>query len=216
MTQKFEVSDHNRVRRVARRGIYDRETVFKIIDAAPVGHVGINDRQHGLTLIPMLHARMDDHLVFHGATTSRLMQLLASGDPVCVSFTLVDGLVLAKSLFHHSMNYRSAVVFGTGRLSKDESEKMEALKAISDKLLPGRWEDARQPNAREMKATAIAMVKIESASAKVREGNPVDDPEDLDFPCWSGVVPIESRWLPPVADSNSTGVEIPDYLSVRT
>jgi len=212
MPEQFEINDRNRVRRVAKRGEYDHAAVFQVIDAAPLGHVSINDQQQGLIAIPMLHARMEDRLIFHGATTSRLMQHLGSGAPCCVSFAMVDGLVLAKSLFHHSMNYRSAVVFGCGQLVNDEPERLNALKAISDKLLPGRWEDARQPNAKEMKATAIVSLKIESASAKIRSGPPSDDPEDIELPIWSGVVPCQVQTQTPIADEHSQKIALPDYL----
>ena len=212
MNQKFEVEERNRVRRVPKRGIYDRLTVYEIIDAAPISHVAIHDPDQGPIVIPTLHGRIDDQLIYHGATTSRLMQQLASGQPVCISFALVDGLVLAKSLFHHSMNYRSVVVFGRGRQVETEAEKNRALKAMSDRLLPGRWEDARLPNAKELKATSIVMIEMESASAKVRTGDPVDDPEDHDFPCWSGIVPFETVWKQPIADANSTDVQVPEYL----
>lgn len=212
MNKSFEANERNRVRRVAKRGAYDFETVFSVIDAAPIGHVAISDNDLGLTVIPMLHSRMEDSLVFHGATTSRLMVCLGSGEPISVSFAIVDGLVLAKSLFHHSMNYRSAVVFGTGHLVRDESERMAALKSISDKIMPGRWEDARQPSDKEMKATAIVKLKIESASAKIRTGPPNDDTEDHLLKFWSGVVPFETRMLAPVADEHSQEIEIPEYL----
>ena len=211
----FEVSERNRVRRVAKRGVYDRASVFSVIDAAWVGHVGINDpglNEQGLVIIPMLHARMNDCLVFHGATSSRLMRHLGSGANICVSFTLLDGLVLAKSLFHHSMNYRSAVVFGTGSLVQNPQEQIDALKAISDKVMPDRWEDARQPNAKEMKATAIVKLQIESASAKIRSGPPGDDPDDQKLSVWSGVVPFELTPQAPIADEYSTGISLPKYL----
>ena len=216
MSETFELTDRNRVRRVAKRGLYDKESVFAVIDAAWIGHVAIKDLdEQGVTVIPMLHARMNDTLVFHGATSSRLMKYLGSGQPIAVSFAMVDGLVLAKSLFHHSMNYRSAVVFGTGGLLEDESEKLAALQAISDKIMPGRWEDARGPNEQEMKATAVVQVQIESASAKVRTGGPIDDPADLELPVWSGVVPIESNLMKPWADEHSQQTTLPGYLATN-
>ncbi len=214
MTDAYEITDRNRVRRVARRGIYDRDQVHTIIDAALVAHVGIlQGESGGVTVIPMFHARMDDCVVFHGARSSRLMRYLSSGQPVCLSFALMDGLVLAKSLFHHSMNYRSAVVFGRGSLLDDERRQLEALKALSDKVLPGRWEDARGPNDREMSATAVVAVQIESASAKIRTGDPVDDAEDFALPVWSGVVPLDRRFTDPLADEHSVNLPLPDYLA---
>lgn len=209
---EYSPTDRNRVRRVAKRGIYDYESVHRVIDAAWVGHIAFADAEHGVTTIPMLHARMGQALIFHGARSSRLMKFLASGQPVSVSFCLVDGLVLAKSLFHHSMNYRSAVVFGRGELIEDESEQIAALKAISDKLLVGRWEDAREPNAKEMSATAVVRISIESASAKIRTGGPADDAEDQLLPIWSGVLPIHESIGEAKADKFSLGIDLPGYL----
>ena len=216
MEQQFKTSDLNRVKRVPSRGVYDHKTVFQIIDAAWVGHVGILNPQGGVTVIPMLHARMSDSLIFHGANSSRLMKYLCSGQPVSVSFAMVDGLVLAKSLFHHSMNYRSTVVFGTGRLLSDKTEILAALNAISEKIMPGRWDDARQPNEKELSATAVVKLQIESASAKIRTGAPIDDQADLDLPVWSGVLPIRSSFDKPVSDLNSDNVMVPEYFESFT
>ena len=212
MKNEYEKTDRNRVRRVAKRALYDHEAVHQVIDAAWVGHIAFADKEHGVTTIPMLHARIDQALIFHGARSSRLMKFLSSGQPLSVSFCMVDGLVLAKSLFHHSMNYRSAVVFGTGELVEDEEEQIAALKAISDKIMPERWDDARQPNAKEMSATAVVRMNIESASAKIREGAPSDDKEDLELPIWSGVLPIEESLGKPQADEHSQKLEVPKYL----
>jgi nitroimidazol reductase NimA-like FMN-containing flavoprotein (pyridoxamine 5'-phosphate oxidase superfamily) len=213
MSDSFEITPRNRVVRVASRGRYDRQSVYEVIDAAWIGNVAIRQPDdHGITVIPMLHARQNDSLVFHGAASSRLMKYLGSNQPVTVSFALVDGLVLAKSLFHHSMNYRSAVVYGRGVLLQDEAARRSALKAISDKVLPGRWEDARQPNDREMKATAVVQVVMESASAKIREGDPLDDADDLSLPVWSGVLPLQHRFGQPLPDSSSGSTPLPDYL----
>ena len=171
-------------------------------------------------IIPMMHTRQDDSIIFHGAKSSRLMRYLGGGGPICLSVAIVDGLVLAKSLFHHSMNYRSVVAFGKGKEIESDSKKLEALKAISDKVMPGRWNDARLPNEQELKATAVVSVCIDSASAKIREGGPVDDPEDLELPHWAGVVPLSLRAQPAIEaeamgdkdDSTPSGVERPVYL----
>jgi nitroimidazol reductase NimA-like FMN-containing flavoprotein (pyridoxamine 5'-phosphate oxidase superfamily) len=216
MREKFETTERNLVKRVPKRGVYDHETVFQIIDAAWMGHVGILSPQGGVTVIPMLHARIEDSLIFHGANSSRLMKYLCSGEPVSVSFAMVDGLVLAKSLFHHSMNYRSAVVFGTGRLLSERTEVLAALNTISDKIMPGRWDDARQPSEKELSATSVVKLQIESASAKIRTGDPVDDEADLALPVWSGVLPIRSSFGQPLADSHSQRVDIPDYFESFT
>jgi nitroimidazol reductase NimA-like FMN-containing flavoprotein (pyridoxamine 5'-phosphate oxidase superfamily) len=215
MSKSFDVTPLNQVKRVPNRGSYDHETVFKIIDAAWIGHVGILSPPNGaLTVIPMLHARLDDCLIFHGARSSRMMKCLASGERLCVSFAITDGLVLAKSLFHHSMNYRSAVTFGTGKSIGDEAEIINALKAISDKIMPGRWDDARQPSEKELSATEVVKVSIDSASAKIRTGDPVDDEIDLELPYWSGVIPIHEQIGKPITDQSSTNLPVPDYIKV--
>lgn len=216
MTKQFETTTLNQVKRVAKRGAYDHETVFKVIDAAWMGHVGILNPEGQVTVIPMLHARLDDALIFHGANSSRLMKYLSSGNPVSVSFGMVDGLVLAKSLFHHSMNYRSAVVFGAGQLLNDPEDVLAGLNAISEKIMPGRWDDARKPNEKELAATAVVRLRIESASAKIRTGDPIDDEADIQLPVWSGVLPIRSSFGTPIADSNSTGQEFPNYFESFT
>jgi len=210
---EFEQSQINTVRQVAKRGLYDRESVFQILDSNLVGNVAI-DSPDGPIIIPMLFARDGDDLLFHGSSKSRIMQKICSGDPICISVTTMDGLVLAKSLFHHSMNYRSASVFGSGREISNASDRMSALRVISDKVMPGRWEDARLPNTQEMKATCVAAVKIQTASAKVRDGGPVDDQSDMGLPVWSGVVPYEQVALPPVpAAEEKKDLPIPDYMA---
>ncbi|MEL7500375.1 MAG: pyridoxamine 5'-phosphate oxidase family protein [Planctomycetota bacterium] len=211
--ESFEQTPLNQVKRVAKRGHYDKETVFAVFDQAWICHVGFAGDEFP-TIIPMFHVRVGDEIVFHGATTSRLMKMLASGQKVCLSATLVDGLVLAKSLFHHSMNYRSAVAFGTGRLIESQTETLSALKALSDKVMEGRWNDARQPNAKELKATSLVAVKIESASAKIRAGGPVDDKEDESLPVWAGVVPFLDVVGPlePASDL-ADHIEAPGYLT---
>lgn len=209
----FEKTKLNTVRQVAKRGHYDCETVHHILDACLLANVAfvVSDSP---TVVPMLFARRGDSLLFHGSTKSRLMQLLCSGSKVCVSATTLDGLVLAKSLFHHSMNYHSVTAFGTGHEIIDEGERLEALRLISDKVMQGRWEDARQPSRQEMKATCVAAVKIDSASAKIRTGDPVDDAEDLALPVWSGVIPLRQVAAAPVPASNESVVQpYPRYLT---
>ncbi len=210
---EFKQTTLNQVRRVAKRGHYDRETVFKILDQNLVGQVGFCS-DDGPIIIPMLFARRDDELLFHGSSKSRLMNMLCSGSKICVSATILDGLVLAKSLFHHSMNYRSVTVFGSGYEITSDQQRIEALRIISDKTMPGRWDDARGPNVQEMKATCVAAVKIESASAKIRTGEPADDPDDLTLPVWSGVVPfVQHAGQPLAAADNTPGLEVPEYLN---
>jgi len=196
---EFPIIELNRVRRVPKRGQYDKDTIYRILDEGLVCHVGlVEDGQP--VVIPMNYARRDDTVVLHGAPASRLVKYVQAGRPVCVTVTLLDGLVLARSVYHHSMNYRSAVVFGRGRLIKSEQEKRVALEVLTEHILPGRWQDARRPNRQELDATAVVSVAIESASAKVRTGPPADDEDDYQLPVWAGVLPIQQQALTPVND----------------
>jgi len=177
-----------RVRREPKRGRYDRETIDAILDEALFCHVGFEvDGQP--YVIPTLHARIGDRLYVHGSSASRMLRRLGEGVRICVTATIFDGLVLARSVFNHSVNYRSAVVFGTARLVGAD-EKEAALRAFAEHLAPGRWDEARRPTATELKATSILWVPLDEASAKVRTGPPEDEPEDLDLPVWAGVVPV--------------------------
>ena len=208
----FDKTKRNTIQRVPNRAAYDRETVQRVFDQAWFCHVGFVG-EFGPTNIPMFHARMEDQIIFHGATTSRLMTELASGAPVCLSVAMVDGLVLARSLFHHSLNYRSAVAFGHGQAITDERTRRQAFQAIADKVMPGRWEDARHPNEIEAKATLICAVQIESASAKIRTGGPKDDKDDYELDVWAGVVPIQEQWLEPIVDpASKRKIAVPEYL----
>ena len=180
--------DRIRVRREPERARYDRETVDAILDEALVSHLGfaVDGRPF---VIPTLHARVGDTVYVHGSAASRMLRALDGGAPVCLTATLFDGLVLAKSVFNHSVNYRSVVLFGAAARVPDE-EKEAALHALTEQLAPGRWEEARRPTAQELKATWILALPIEEASAKVRIGGPVDEPEDEHLPVWAGVVPV--------------------------
>jgi nitroimidazol reductase NimA-like FMN-containing flavoprotein (pyridoxamine 5'-phosphate oxidase superfamily) len=180
--------DRIRVKREPQRGRYDRETIDAILDEGLICHLGFEiDGQP--FVIPTLYARVGDTLYLHGSAASRALRHLDSGAPVCVTVTLFDGLVLAKSVFNHSVNYRSVVVFGTARAVSDE-EKRDALHALTEQLAPGRWDEVRQPTAQELKATWILALPIDEASAKVRSGGPKDEPEDEKLPFWAGVVPV--------------------------
>lgn len=189
------------VKRVPERGAYDAETIYAILDAAPVGHAGfVSDGRP--FVIPMLYGRDGDRLYLHGSVASRLQRTLGTGVDVCLAVTLVDGLVLARSAFHHSMNYRSAVVFGHAtRVEGDEH--LHGLRVISDHLLRGRWEQTRAPNEIELRKTAVLRLEIEEASAKIRRGGPADEPDDMDLPVWAGVVPARMVWGEPVPDADS-------------
>lgn len=208
---EFTPTDKNRVRRMPTRGAYDTATIYPIVDAALICHVGLVQDGEPV-VIPTLHARRGDEILLHGATTSRLMQYAAAGHPLCLTMTLVDGLVLARSVFHHSVNYRSAVLFGRGQLVPDD-QKLAYLAHFTEKLLPGRWDDVRAPNAAEFKATAVVAVTIESASAKVRTGPPKDDEEDYALPVWAGVLPIRQAFGELVADPQlRESIAVPGYL----
>ena len=208
---QFPISPHNKVRRLADRAAYDRQSVYAIIDECLYCHAGFiqDDLPY---VIPVTHARSGDQIFIHGALASRLLKHLATGAPVCLTFTVLDGLVMARSMFEHSVNYRSAVVFGHGQALEQESEKFEALKAISNHLYPGRWEDARQPDPKELHATQVVAIQIDSASVKARSGPPVDKPEDSDRPTWAGIIPLLLQVLPFETEPGEGKVRIPDYL----
>jgi len=209
---EFEPTTQNRIRRIPERGHYDKAVIYPIIDEALICHVGFVE--NGVPyVIPTIHARSGDKLFFHGAKASRMMKQIASGATICVTFTLLDGLVLARSTFHSSMNYRSAVIFGRGRPLTGEAEKMAALEILTEHLARGRWPDARPPNAKELNGTAVAELTIESASAKIRTGPPGDDEADYALPIWAGVLPIQQQYLPPIDDPKlNEGVTAPDYI----
>ena len=212
MSEPFPKTPRNRVRRHPERGRYDPSEIYPIVDAALICHVGfVHDQQP--VVIPTLHARQGDTILLHGAKGSRLLRHVEAGGDVCITITLVDGIVLARSVFNHSINYRSAVIFGRGTPIDDEQARLEALAAFTERLIPGRWADARQPSAVELRQTSIVAVPIESASAKIRSGPPKDDADDLDLPIWAGVVPLYQASGPPIADpSLRAGVAVPGYI----
>ncbi|MGA8342723.1 MAG: pyridoxamine 5'-phosphate oxidase family protein [Candidatus Sulfotelmatobacter sp.] len=202
-----------RVVREADRAVYDRDTVYRILDEGFLCHVGfVVDGQP--FVIPTSYGRKNASLYIHGSAASRMLRQMQMNDgaPVCITVTLLDGLVLARSVFNHSMNYRSVVVLGKATLVDDPQEKLAALRILSEHILPGRWDDARQPNERELKATSVLHVPIEEFSAKVRVGPPIDDEEDYSFPTWAGVVPLEMAAGKPVGDARLLpGQRVPEY-----
>ncbi len=211
MSQTHLPTPRTRVVREADRAVYDREAAYRILDEGFLCHVGfVADGQP--FVIPTSYGRKDDSLYIHGSAASRMLRNLKDGVPVCVTVTLLDGLVLARSIFNHSMNYRSVVLLGKATLVEDPQEKIEALHALSEHILPGRWADSRQPNERELKATSILRVPIEEFSAKVRTGPPIDDEPDYAFPTWAGVVPLEMTAGVPIDDPRlDPGLEVPAY-----
>lgn len=209
---EFEQTSRNQVRRLAKRGKYDKDIIYHILDKAFLCHVSFCIDEQPF-IIPTLFARVEDSIYIHGSHISRMLKHLSEGTRICLCVTLVDGLVLARSAFHHSMNYRSVIVFGTGKLVEDESEKLLALKTISDHLLPERWENCRQPNAKELNVTSVVRIEIEEASAKIREGMPVDDKEDYELQIWAGVLPIKEDFGTPIPDEQlAKEIALPDYL----
>jgi nitroimidazol reductase NimA-like FMN-containing flavoprotein (pyridoxamine 5'-phosphate oxidase superfamily) len=206
-------TQRSRIKRLPKRGHYDRETIYRILDEALICHAGIVENGQPF-VIPINYARIGDSIVLHGAKASRLLKYIEAGNPVCLEATIIDGLVLARSVFHHSVNYRSVVLFGTGCIVEDEAEKMAALEAITEHLVPGRWKEARLPNRREMNATLVVSIKIDEASAKVRVGPPIDEEKDYDLPVWAGILPFREVSLSPIRDEvQSKEVALPPYIA---
>src|SRR5580692_2688890 len=201
-----------RVVREAHRGVYDREAAYRILDEGFLCHVGfVVDGQP--FVIPTSYGRKDASLFIHGSAASRMLRQFKDGVPVCITVTLLEGLVLARSIFNHSMNYRSVVVLGTARAVNDPTEKLEALRLLSEHILPGRWVESRQPNEKELKATLVMRLPIEEFSAKVRQGPPVDDEEDYSFSTWAGVIPLEMVAGNPINDPRlNLGCAVPAYV----
>jgi hypothetical protein len=195
----YAVTERNRVRQLSANARYDAESVHAILDAGLVAQVGfVQDARP--VVVPMLYARDGEKLYLHGASKARVVRLLASGGPVCANVTLLDGIVAARSAFNSSMNYRSVTVFGKAWLLEDEAARLEALRTISEHVMPGRWSELRAPTERELKATGVIELAVESASAKVSEGPPQDDEQDYPTPVWAGVVPIVTELRRPEAD----------------
>ena len=189
-----------RVRRNPKRGVYDREAIDAILDEALICHLGFVHEGQPF-VIPTLHARAGDQVYLHGSAASRALRTLSQGVDVCLTVTLVDGLVLARSAFHHSINYRSAVIYGSARAVTDPDEKTAALEAFTEKVLPGRWEHVRWPTRKELKATSVLVLGIDEGSAKIRSGPPIDDDEDYELDVWAGVIPLSLVKGEPIADS---------------
>jgi uncharacterized protein len=206
--------ERTRVRRSPKKGRYEPERIRSILDRALVGNIAFVDKEQPVC-IPMLYARIDDGLYVHGSRASRMMRLLSTGAPACFTMTVVDGIVLARSAFEHSANYESVVAFGTFEEVTEQAERLRALAAFTNKLLPGRWSEARQPNERELKATMVLRMAISEASAKVRSGPPDDDDsEDAALDVWAGELPIHHIFQRPVA-SPGLRHDVPIPESVR-
>jgi nitroimidazol reductase NimA-like FMN-containing flavoprotein (pyridoxamine 5'-phosphate oxidase superfamily) len=205
-------TERTELRRLPKRGSHEEKRIYEILDAAFLAHIGFCVEGQPF-VIPTLFGRKGEQLFLHGSAASRMLRELEKGLAACVTITLVDGLVLARSAFHHSMNYRSVVAFGTARKIDDPARKLDALKVISEHLIKGRWNDVRGPNEQEMKATAVLEFTIEEASAKVRTGPPVDDEEDYGLPVWAGVLPLSLTAGAGKPDERLIdGAELPYYV----
>jgi hypothetical protein len=208
----YEVDARNTVLRLAKRGLYDEETIFGIVDSALICHVAyeIDGQPYAM---PTLIARDGHTLLLHGQAKSRTLLHAGAGNPVCITVTHMDGIVLARSVFNHSINYRCAMIYGHGRLITDPIEKLDVLYRFTEKLIPGRWDDTRPSTEQELKATAAVAVEIESASAKVRTGMPSDEPEDLDLPTWAGIIPVRQVMDDPLPEEHTPAeMPVPGYL----
>ncbi len=206
--------ERSEVRRLPERGNYDPSTINSILDEALICHVGFVAEDGYPVVIPTIHARSGNTLYLHGSPASRMLRSLKGGAEVCVTVTIVDGLVLARSVFHHSMNYRSVVVFGRPREVSDPEEKMRALQAVTEHVARGRWADARHPTDNEFKGTTVLAVAIEETSAKIRTGLPGDDDDDYELPIWAGVIPVEAAFGDAIDDPVlAEGIDRPGYVT---
>jgi hypothetical protein len=208
----FTPTERTQVRRLPKRAVYDRETVYRILDEGLVCHIAFVAGGKPV-VIPIGYGRKGDTLYIHGSPASRMLRALGKGADVCVTVTLVDGLVLARSAFHHSMNYRSVVIFGKATLLEDRAGKWEALQAFTEHVAPGRWQEVRQPSEKELKSTTVLAIPLLEVSAKVRTGPPLDDEEDYALPVWAGVLPLELTPATPIPDNRlPKEIALPDYV----
>ena len=204
-------TERTKLKRLPKRGHFDRETVYGILDEGFICHVGFAPQGQPF-VIPTGYARVDDKLYIHGSQASRMLRTLSGGVDACVTVTIVDGLVLARSAFHHSMNYRSVVIFGRAEIVEDREQKISALVALSEHIVRGRWADVREPNEEELIKTTVLELPLVEASAKIRTGPPLDDEEDYALPIWAGVIPLSLVAGEPIKDPRLTqGIEVPEY-----
>lgn len=208
----YEKTKRTTLKRAHRRGVYDRDKVHAILDEALICHIGfVHDGAPAV--IPTAHWRDGETLYIHGSSASRMLRALEDGNPACIEVTLADGLVLARSGFHSSFNYRSVVIYATGRKVVGEAEKLAALKLFMEKIAPGRWDELRAPNAQEMKATTVLVFDLKEVSAKIRDGGVEDEAEDMDDPVWAGIVPIRRSFGEPEPDGQlRADISLPAYL----
>lgn len=213
MPETFPQTERTRVVREAQRAVYDRDAIYAILDEGFVCHVGFTSGEQTF-VIPTMYARVGDAIYFHGSAASRMLRRADEGVSVCITVTLVDGLVLARSVFNHSMNYRSVVALGEAHVVADPAEKLAALQAFTEKILPGRWKDARQPSEQELKATSILRLPLAEVSAKVRSGPVEDDAADYALPVWAGIIPMRLVAETPQADARcDASLAVPPYAA---
>lgn len=206
-------TDKTKVKRIPQRGFYDKESIYEVLDSDFVCQIAFVYNNYPVVL-PIIYGRKEDCLYFHGASVSRLLVSMEGGIPVSLNVTRTDGIVLARSAFHHSVNYRSVTVFGAAELVTNAEERLAALKIISDQVLPGRWEEVRQPNRKELKATKVLKLQITEASAKIRTGPPKDEKADYELNVWAGVLPMQTIYGNPIPDSElKSGIALPDSLN---
>lgn len=214
MGELLQTTGRTELKRLPKRGSVERETIYQILDEALVCHVGFTVDEQPY-VIPTGYARDGDRLLIHGSAASRMLRTLANEVSVCVTVTLLDGLVLARSAFHHSMNYRSVIIFGKAKVVTDAQEKVEALRAFTEHVLPGRWKDVRGPSENELRQTLVLSLDIDEASAKIREGPPVDDEDDYELDVWAGLIPLRLIAGAPVDDAKlPKDITVPRYASV--
>jgi nitroimidazol reductase NimA-like FMN-containing flavoprotein (pyridoxamine 5'-phosphate oxidase superfamily) len=208
----FTQTERTKLKRLPKRGHFDRETVYGILDEGFICHVGFAPEGRPV-VIPTGYARVDDKLYIHGSQASRMLRTLSEGVDACVTVTLIDGLVLARSAFHHSMNYRSVVIFGRATLVEEREEKLAALLALSEHIVRGRWAEVREPNEQELRQTTVLSLALVEASAKIRTGPPLDAEEDYALPVWAGVLPLRLETGEPIDDPRlPEGIDVPEYV----
>jgi uncharacterized protein len=213
MSEVTNSTERSTVKRLPARGVYDRAIIHQILDAGLVCHLGFVVEGQPF-VIPTTYVRVAETIYVHGSPASRMLQSLERGIAACLTVTLVDGLVLARSAFHHSINYRSVVVFGTAVLVSDPEEKLAAMNALTDHLIPGRWQEVRQPSPQELKRTLVLGIRIDEASAKIRVGPPIDEEEDYQLDVWAGVIPLRMTADAPIPDARlSKAIAAPGYAA---
>jgi len=216
MTDAYDPTERTTLKRLPQRGVYDRAMIHQILDEGLICHVGFVSEGQPF-VIPTIYVRVGEKICLHGSPGSRMLQALQRGVEACVTVTLVDGLVLARSAFHHSMNYRSVIVFGVASVVEDPEEKIEVLRALTDHLIRGRWQDIRSPTVQELKRTLVLALPIQEASAKVRVGAPLDDEEDYQLLVWAGIIPLRLAAADPIPDPRlPAGISTPKYAAAYT